>query len=305
MLNSLSFNQSIPLKNKFSIHLDLKRLDLIHPTISGNKFFKLYYNLQHAKQLGFQSILSFGGAYSNHVLALAYACNQLNLKSVAMIRGHELKDQPLNPVLTLAKQQGMQFCFVSREEYRLRHELSYLEQLKQNYPHHYIIPEGGTNALAIQGCMEILSEKDKQYYDIICCAVGTGGTMTGLIESSLPQHTVLGFSALKGAFLNQTIQNMTNKTNWQITEHYCMGGYAKLSMELWEFLKSFEQQYAIVLDPIYTGKMMYGVIDLIHQGYFPPHSRILAIHSGGQLAGQQRLHHYLQKNESLKNRFLG
>lgn len=269
-----------------NIQLDIKRLDLIHPYISGNKYFKLKYNLAYAQQHDYQGILSFGGAYSNHILALAYACQQSNLKSIAIIRGNELAHHPLNPILQQAQAWGMQFIFVSREEYRLRYHDDYLNSLQQKFANFYILPEGGHNDLAIKGCQEILTADDLTQYDYICCAVGTSGTITGLAQRATQQH-LLGFSALKGYDFN------IQQTNIKIIDDYCCGGYAKITPSLHTFLEDFQHQYNIELDPIYTGKMMYGIFDLIQQSYFPKQSRILAIHTGGLIAGQ-----YLLKDKS-------
>lgn len=264
-----------------NIKLDIKRLDLIHPYISGNKYFKLKYNLQYAKQMNYQGILSFGGAYSNHILALAYACHQANLASMAIIRGDELAHRPLNPILQQAQSWGMQFIFVGRDEYRLRYHDDYLNSLQQKFVNFYILPEGGHNDLAIKGCQEILTADDLTQYDYICCAVGTSGTITGLAQRTTQQ--ILGFSALKGYDFN------TQHTNVKIIDDYCCGGYAKITPALRNFLEYFQHQYHIQLDPIYTGKMMYGIFDLIQQSYFPQQSRILAIHTGGLIAGQYLL----------------
>ncbi|MDO4223199.1 MAG: pyridoxal-phosphate dependent enzyme [Acinetobacter sp.] len=291
--NPTLLTQSIPLKH--NIQLDIKRLDLIHPYISGNKYFKLKYNILHAQQQGYQGILSFGGAYSNHIAALAHACRMENMPCVGIIRGEELAQKPFNSTLKDAQQHGMTLHFVSRQDYRQRHDATYLAQLQQQFPHYYIIPEGGTNTLAVQGCAEILSDDDCQYYDTICCAVGTGGTMAGLIErTQAPQH-VLGFSALRGDFLTQDIRQWTTKTHWRVIDDYCDGVYAKLSPQTFEFMQYFEQHYSIPLDPIYTAKMMYGIFDLIEQGYFPDSHKILAIHSGGL----QAKHSFLQQYQAV------
>lgn len=265
----------------FTVQLTVKRLDLIHPQISGNKFFKLKYNLLEAKQQNLNQVLTFGGAYSNHIAATAYAAHYFGFQSIGIIRGEELAKQPLNSTLQTAQDFGMQLHFVSRAEYRLRHEIEYLQQLNQRYPNTLIIPEGGTNQLAIQGTKEILSADDRENYDVICCAVGTGGTIAGIIESSADQQHILGFSALKGDFLKHDIQQWTNKTNWSLTDAYCCGGYAKTNSELLQFVQQFEQQYAVPLEQIYTAKMMMGLFDLIKQGHFPVNTRILAIHTGG------------------------
>ncbi|ENW08918.1 1-aminocyclopropane-1-carboxylate deaminase/D-cysteine desulfhydrase [Acinetobacter beijerinckii] len=265
----------------FPVQLTVKRLDLIHPQISGNKFFKLKYNLLEAKQQNLNQVLTFGGAYSNHIAATAYAAHYFGFQSIGIIRGEELAKQAFNPTLKTAQDFDMQLHFVSRAEYRLRYELEYLQQLKQRYPNTLTIPEGGTNELAIQGTKEILSADDQENYDVICCAVGTGGTIAGIIESSSDQQHILGFSALKGDFLKQDIQKWTNKTNWSLTDAYCCGGYAKTNSKLLQFMQHFEQQYAVPLEQIYTAKMMMGLFDLIQQGHFPVNARILAIHTGG------------------------
>lgn len=228
-----------------NVTLCIKRLDLVHPQISGNKFFKLKYNFQAAKDLGLNKVLTFGGAYSNHIAATAYAAHLFGFDSVGIIRGEELQHRALNSTLATAQQFGMHLQFISREQYREKNHPDFLKQLKQNYPQHYIIPEGGSNALAIQGCREILTDADRQNYDLICCAVGTGGTITGLIESSQPHQQVMGFSALKGDFLQHDVQQLTQKNHWSITDNYCLGGYAKTTPELLQFMQDFEAQYHI------------------------------------------------------------
>lgn len=263
------------------VQLTVKRLDQIHPHISGNKFFKLKYNLLAAQQQGCSKILTFGGAFSNHIAATAYAAQRFGFLSIGIIRGDELASHAFNPTLQTAHDFGMHLHFVSRAEYRLRHETTYLQRLQQQYPQAFIVPEGGTNALALQGSQEILSAHDRENYDVICCAVGTGGTIAGLIESSLERQHVLGFSALKGDFLQQEIQQWTDKKNWALTDAYCCGGYAKTSPALLQFMQQFEQQYAIPLEQVYTAKMMMGLFDLIQQQHFPENTRILAIHTGG------------------------
>ncbi|MFN4188017.1 MAG: 1-aminocyclopropane-1-carboxylate deaminase/D-cysteine desulfhydrase [Acinetobacter johnsonii] len=261
--------------------ISIKRLDLVHPQISGNKFFKLKYNLLAAQQQGYKKLLTFGGAYSNHIAATAYAAQLFGFESLGIIRGEELASKSLNTTLNTAQQFGMQLQFMTREAYRQKQSPTYLAQLQQDYPDYYVIPEGGTNPLAIQGCSEILSDTDRENYDLICCAVGTGGTIAGLIEASHSQQHLLGFSALKGNFLSRELEQLTEKRNWQITDQYCCGGYAKTTPELLQFIRTFEQQYNIPLEQIYTGKMLLGLIDLIQQGTFPKDHRILVIHSGG------------------------
>lgn len=266
--------------NFHDIILTIRRLDLVHPQISGNKFFKLKYNFLEAQRQGYRQILSFGGAYSNHIAATAFAAQQFGFQSVGIIRGEELAHRPLNPTLATARQLGMQLHFVSREHYRRKQQPEYLAEIAQQFPEHYLIPEGGTNALAIQGCQEILSPQDAQF-NVVCCAVGTGGTITGLIEASQAHQQVLGFSALQGSFLKDEVAQLTSKTNWTILDDYCCGGYAKTSTALIQFIRDFETEFAIPLEQVYTAKMLMGIFDLIEKDYFPAGSRLLVIHSGG------------------------
>lgn len=286
-----SIAQDIPyhtLIDSPSVHLDLKRLDLVHPHISGNKFYKLKYNLIDAKKQGFNSILTFGGAFSNHIAASAYAAHHFQFKSIGIIRGQELAYRPLNATLKTAQHYGMQFEFISRDQYRQKNLPEFLHALQHKYPSAYIIPEGGMNTLAIQGTKEILSDTDRLNYDVICCAVGTGGTLAGLIEASHQEQYVMGFSALKGDFLHNDVQRHTNKTNWHILDGYCFGGYAKTSSHLLDFILAFEQKYQIPLEQVYTAKMLYGLLDLIQNSYFAQGTRILALHTGG-LQGRSHL----------------
>ncbi len=263
------------------LQLDVKRLDLIHPDISGNKFFKLKENFKQARQQGLKQILTFGGAFSNHIAATAAACQQFGFKSVGIIRGEELAHQPLNTTLAQAQKAGMHLHFVSRQTYRQRHNAQYQHDVFTQFPNSYLIPEGGTNALAVLGCQDILNHDDLEQYDFIAAAVGTGGTLAGLIEKSRPHQQILGFSALKGDFLQHDIQQWTPKTNWSLTDAFCCGGYAKTTPELLAFMQQFEHQYQIPLEQVYTAKMFYGLFQLIEHAYFKPNCRILAIHSGG------------------------
>ncbi|WP_104488680.1 1-aminocyclopropane-1-carboxylate deaminase/D-cysteine desulfhydrase [Acinetobacter indicus] len=277
-----SIAQQVPYQHIEYRHqrISIKRLDLIHPQISGNKFFKLKYNLLAARQQGFEKVLTFGGAYSNHIAATAFAAHQFGFQSLGMIRGEELAQRPLNPTLATAQQFGMQLEFISRNAYRQKDQPDFLQHLQQQYPDFYLIPEGGTNALAVQGCREILTAEDAQF-DLICCAVGTGGTFAGLIEASQQHQQLLGFSALKGDFLTQEVAQLTTKRNWRILDDYCCGGYAKTTPELIQFIQTFEQRYNIPLEQAYTGKMLRGIFDLIDQDKIGPDQKILLIHTGG------------------------
>ena len=272
--------QEILLKNT-SVKLFIRREDLIHPFVSGNKFRKLKYNLLEAKNQKKTTLLTFGGAFSNHIAATAFAGMQNGFKTIGIIRGDELASKiNENPTLKFAQENGMVFEFVSREAYRLKKSCDFMENLKNNYGDFYVIPEGGTNDLAIKGCEEILKEEDS-FFDYICSSIGTGGTISGIINSALPHQKVLGFPSLKGDFLQKDIRKFADKENWTLISDYHFGGYGKVSIELIEFINSFYQENDIPLDPIYTGKMVFGVIDLIHQGYFPENSKILMIHTGG------------------------
>jgi 1-aminocyclopropane-1-carboxylate deaminase len=275
------FNQFLNIPFPSNISLTIKREDLIHPFISGNKFRKLKYNLIQAKAENKETLLTFGGAFSNHIAAVAYAGKEQGFKTIGIIRGDELLDKiEENPTLKFAQENGMEFEFVSRENYRLKNEASYIENLKQKFGDFYLVPEGGTNELAVKGCEEILTAEDG-VFDHVCCAVGTGGTISGLINSALPHQKILGFPVLKGDFLTDEIRIFAKKDNWNLISDYHFGGYGKINLELIAFINAFLEDNKVPLDPIYTGKMVFGVIDLIGKNYFPAHSKILLIHTGG------------------------
>lgn len=294
---SYSLNQAIVIDLPKGISLVIKRDDLIHPFVSGNKFRKLKYNLLQAKAENQSALLTFGGAYSNHIAAVAYAGKENGFQTIGIIRGDELADKiESNPTLNFAQKCGMQFEFVSRETYRLKTEAHFLEQLQQKYGAFYLIPEGGTNAFAIQGCEEILTPEDASF-DYVACAIGTGGTISGLINSVLPHQKVLGFPALKGEFLQDEIRKFVRHENWELITDYHFGGYGKVSPDLIDWINGFYAQTQIPLDPVYTGKMVFGILDLIAKNYFPENANILLIHTGG-LQGIQGM------NLKLKNKGL-
>jgi 1-aminocyclopropane-1-carboxylate deaminase len=264
-----------------NISLVIRREDLIHPFISGNKFRKLKYNLVQAKAENYNTLLTFGGAFSNHIAATAYAGAAFGFKTIGIIRGNELESKIFeNPTLKFAHECGMQLKFVSREMYRHKTEMDFIENLKHEFGAFYYVPEGGTNEFAVKGCEEILTEEDAQY-DYVCCAVGTGGTISGIINSSLPHQKILGFPALKGDFLNDEIRKFVRNENWELITDYHFGGYGKVNLELIAFINQFYRDNLIPLDPIYTGKMVFGISELINKNYFPEHSKILLIHTGG------------------------
>lgn len=268
------------------ISLFIKREDELHPFISGNKFRKLKYNLQEAEIQNKTTLLTFGGAYSNHIAATAAAGYEYNFNTIGVIRGDELAIDveeviKRNPTLKFASEHNMQFHFVSRSEYREKTTIKFIENLKYKFGDFYLVPEGGTNKFAVKGCEEIVTEED-EIYDVICTAVGTGGTISGIINASKKHQKVIGFPALKGGFLQNEIQKyILNKTNWSLNNEYHFGGYAKISVELITFINKFKKETTIPLDPVYTGKMLFGIVDLIKKDNFKKGTKIVAIHTGG------------------------
>ena len=266
---------------RLNAQVSLKPDYLIHPTVSGNKYRKLKYNLQKAQSENYKGILTFGGAFSNHISATAAAGLALNIPTVGIIRGEELASKlNLNSTLNYAKSCGMHLEFVSRSDYKQKTDSAYLKTLSKKFENFYMIPEGGTNALAVKGCQEVLTDEDFAF-DVICCAVGTGGTIAGLINSSLPTQKIIGFPALKGGFLNEDICKFATQSNWELWEAYHFGGYAKVDSKLIAFMNHFKSTYKIPLDPVYTAKMMYGIFDAIQIGKIPKDAKVLAIHTGG------------------------
>ena len=290
------------------VRLFIKRDDLIHPSVSGNKLRKLKYNLLEMKRLDKKGLITFGGAFSNHIHAVAAAGQLFDIPTVGIIRG----EQPsvLNATLAFAKQCGMTLHFVSRAKYRNKDLI--IKDLQTTYPNHYWLPEGGTNPLALQGAAEIVPEIIEAlgaHPDYICLACGTGGTTAGIVSAAttLPKPiNVLGFAALKGDFLENEVLVLLKqaqiadytveernpdsfgkggvfeeKKQWSIQTDYHFGGYAKWTTPLIDFINDFKQQHGIALDPIYTGKMLYGVFDLIEKGFFPKNTTIVAVHTGG------------------------
>jgi 1-aminocyclopropane-1-carboxylate deaminase len=286
--------------NNTNVELYIRREDLIHPLISGNKFRKLKYNLIQAKSENQSTLLTFGGAFSNNILAVASAGFENNFKTIGIIRGEELVSKiEENPTLKKAQELGMQFKFVSREEYRNKTNKEFLAGLQSEFGAFYLLPEGGTNELAIKGCEEILTNEDRSFTHV-CCSIGTGGTISGIINSSFTSQQIVGFPSLKGDFISNEISNFAKKSNWNIIFDYCFGGYGKINDQLIRFINEFHLEHNIPLDPIYTGKMMFGIKDLIQNNYFPNGSKILAIHTGG-LQGIEGMNTLLekQKNETI------
>ena len=281
------------------VSLYLKRDDLIHPQVSGNKWRKLKYNLKAAQEAGYTTLLTFGGAYSNHIAATAAAGKAGGFSTIGLIRGEE--QLPLNPTLRLAREQGMQLQYISREEYRHKDEEAVLQALQTRLGPFYYLPEGGSNALAVQGCAELVDELDIQQYDFIALACGTGGTLAGVVAGLNRRKQALGFPVLKGgSFLKATVDTLTEAYNNQVYQNYQLmtdyhfGGYAKWTPELVQFINGFKSRHGIPLDPIYTGKLLFGIFDLVKKGWFKPGTRLLAIHTGG-----------LQGIEGFNERFAG
>jgi len=293
-----SENQKIshPLLEEKGISLYVKREDRIHPLISGNKFRKLKYNVEEAKRTNLSTLLTFGGAYSNHIIATACAAKENSLQSIGVIRGEELAFLwQENPTLTKAAALGMQLKFIARSEYREKHSSTFNDRLKEKFGEFYLLPEGGTNDLAVKGCTEILTENDLGF-DVVCSSVGTGGTIAGIINASAAQQQIIGFPALKGDFLKEDIRKFAFKSNWSLQNDYHFGGYAKVTALLIEFMNDFRSRTQIPLDPVYTAKMMYGIFDMVKKGLFKPHTKILAIHTGG-LQGIQGMNLILGKKK--------
>lgn len=270
-----------PLFEKKKLTISIKRDDLIHPEVMGNKWRKLKYNLVEARSGKYAGLLTFGGAFSNHIAATAAACRINEIPSVGIIRGEELTSES-NHTLQKATADGMQLRFVSRKIYSIFRDNPDL--LRSEYPQHFIVPEGGTNEFAVKGVSEIWLELDVQY-DYMICPFGTGGTMAGLL-SGRKETKVIGVSALKGGFANEELQTLLRRfqihnPHFEIWDDYHFGGYGRASSELLGFMDSLEKKLNIPLEPVYTAKMFFGVYDKIQENYFPENSKILILHSGG------------------------
>ncbi len=275
-----------PLLEKFKVQLFIKREDMLHPFISGNKWRKLKYNVLAAWEGGHKNLLTFGGAFSNHIRAVAAAGKEFGFQTIGIIRGEE--HLPLNPTLAFAQAQGMQLQYMDRSTYRNKKDPEVVKCLEEKFGPFYLLPEGGSNALAVRGCTEIINEIDKSAYDFVCAPCGTGGTLAGLVSGMNRRGQVLCFPALKGgSFLKGEIDALTRAYNgeqyhnFQLLTDYHFGGYAKWTPELVNFINIFKDTSGVPLDPIYTGKMLFGLYDLIKKGYFKPYTRLLAIHTGG------------------------
>lgn len=276
-----------------NVRLWIKRDDLIHPDISGNKWRKLKYNLAFAKKSGYETLLTKGGAFSNHIYATAAAGLHYGFKTIGIIRGENVT----NPTLDFARKCGMDLYFVDRQAFRIIDADFDFPSLGIDTNKKYFLPEGGTNSLALEGSAELVAESIAQldfFPDYYAVAGGTGGTAAGIISGINGKAKTLVFSALKGDFLLQDINNLleNKQNNWSLQSDYHFGGYAKFTPELLAFMNDFYQKHHIQLDPIYTGKLLYGIFDLAQKDFFQKGTKILAIHTGGLqgLAGFRFLH---------------
>ncbi|GAB2963856.1 pyridoxal-phosphate dependent enzyme [Micromonospora polyrhachis] len=266
------------------VQLLVKRDDLIHPELPGNKWRKLKYNLATAAEQGHDTLLTFGGAYSNHIRATAAAGHYFDFATIGVIRGEE--HLPLNLTLSYATSRGMRLTYLDRSTYRSKHTPMVVDTLRRDFGRFYLLPEGGSNPLAVRGCAELPGEIDAEF-DVVCCAVGTGGTLAGISAGLGPARRAIGFSVLKGGeFLAGEVTRLQEQTygtsfdNWHVEYGYHGGGYARTTPQLTEFADDFTERHGLSLDPIYVAKMMFGIFDLAERGAFAPGTRIVAVVTG-------------------------
>lgn len=291
---------TLPILREKGIHLLVKRDDLIHPEVSGNKYRKLKYNLLEALRLNASPLITFGGAFSNHLYATAAACHLLNLPAVGFVRG---EDDPNNPTLRFCREKGMELHFLSRQSYRLKQLAPEVEAFLRQHPSHFLIPEGGTNRLALLGVKEVWDELAGQLShlpDVVVLSAGTGGTAAGLLASTLDDVKLLVIPALKSHHFSDEIRNLAGITEgegrFDIFGEYSFGGYGKWDHSLLEFMDEFTRSTAIPLDPIYTAKAMYGLLNLVRQDHFAPGTTLLFLHTGG-LQGMNGIQYMEKKQE--------
>ena len=268
----------IPIESK--VRLFIKREDLTHPEISGNKYWKMFYNVKKylEKEVSERKIITFGGAFSNHIAAAAALGKEFGIKTLGVIRGNELEDSwQENPTLFSAHQNGMSFRFVTRETYRYKEKM--MKELQTEFPESLVVPEGGTNENAVEGIQYMLTDETKDF-DYICSAVGTGGTVSGLSKFAQPHQKIIGFKAVKDNSLENRIKNLSKKDNFTLVDA-SDGGFGKITDENVRFINEFYQYFGIVLEPVYTGKMLRKIFEMIADDYFPANSKILAFHTGG------------------------
>lgn len=268
----------IPLKS--NVKLFIKREDLTHPEISGNKYWKMFFNVKKylEKEVSERKIITFGGAFSNHIAAAAALGNEFGIETLGIIRGNELENTwQENPTLFSAHQNGMSFRFVTREIYRDKDKM--MKKLQEEFPEALVVPEGGTNENAVEGIQYMLNDETKEF-DYLCSAVGTGGTVSGLSKFAQPHQKIIGFKAVKDESLEARIKKLSKRDNYTLVDA-SDGGFGKIIDENVRFINSFYNQFGIILEPVYTGKMLRKIFEMIDEGYFPENSKILAFHTGG------------------------
>lgn len=288
----------IEIKTDFDVRIFIKREDVIHPKISGNKFWKLFFNVNRYLEKNFPNplLVTFGGAFSNHIASVASFGKQFEIPTIGIIRGNELENNwQDNPTLSTASENGMQFFFISRENYQNKEKLT--KEFSGKYPNAFIIPEGGSNEMAVEGIRYMLGNDTKDF-DYLCTAVGTGGTIAGISKFAEQYQKVIGIKVVKDDSLENLVKQWSGRDNFELI-NADESRYGKISDENVRFINWFYQEYQIPLDPIYTGKMMQKIFDLAENGFFPKGSMILAFHSGG-LQGIKGANQFLES----KNRML-
>lgn len=276
---------------KADVNVIVKRDDLAHPIYGGNKFRKLKYNIEFIKQYQVKKVLTFGGAFSNHIAAMAYAGNKFGFQTIGIIRGDELNSQKMqviqhNKTLRQAEEHGMIINFASRENYKRKYDTDYWEELKNEFGDVLIIPKGGSNELALKGCNEIVSEIETEFNYIIT-PVGTGTTLIGIAQTLKPHQKAIGIEVYKNKLLAvEHLEYLKHQKpsldfNKIILKNYAFKGYGKSDEVLNAFCDSFSKEYLIPIEPIYTGKMFFGLFDLVEKGFFEKGSNIIALHTGG------------------------
>lgn len=281
-LNNATIQQwSLPEFAGKELQLDILRLDKIHPVISGNKWFKLKHYIADAKQQHYSSILTFGGAWSNHIIATACLAASSDLQATGIIRGE--RPMKLSATLQAAINHGMQLEFVSRTTYANKNNFVFTTAISEKFGNVYVIPEGGAGSLGIQGSMEILSLADLKKYSHVVCSMGTGTMFTGLVAKGLPTQRIIGIPALKGMHYEAAYfyEKYGGGPQVEILNNFHFGGYAKKSTELIDFMNYFYRETGVPSDFVYTGKLFFACVELVRINYFPPGSKVLMIHSGG------------------------
>ncbi|WP_312195844.1 1-aminocyclopropane-1-carboxylate deaminase/D-cysteine desulfhydrase [Epilithonimonas vandammei] len=288
----------VEIKTDFDIQIFIKREDLIHPKISGNKFWKLFFNVNQYLESNPENplIITFGGAFSNHVASVSAFGKEFGIPTIGIIRGNELENNwQENPTLSEASKNGMQLIFVSREDYQNKEKLT--QKFSKKYPNALIIPEGGSNEMAVEGVRYMLGNDTKDF-DYLCTAVGTGGTVAGISRFAEEHQKVIGIKAVKDNSLEKTIQEWSRRNNFELMDAD-ESRYGKITDENIRFINWFYKEYEIPLDPIYTGKMMQKIFDLAEKDFFPKGSKILTFHTGG-LQGIKGANQFLKaKNRAL------